>query len=79
MFEFSAEDTLLGEIWRTKFEDKSKSLVKSIREEIPIVLTEQVFCLFIICIPITVPWVPSSPCLPHGPRCKACLSIRAVL
>ena len=45
MFEFSAEDALLGEIWRTKFQDKEKSLVKSIHEEIPIVLAEQVCCL----------------------------------
>ena len=64
MFEFSAEDSLLGEIWRTKFQDKEKSLVKSIHEEIPIVLAEQVCHLNIICEHVIVQhnlWSPVRP------------------
>ena len=62
IFEFAAKDSVLGDIWRSKFEDKGKSLVKNIHEAIPIVLAEQVCHYNIICEPSAdLPWSPVCP------------------
>ena len=59
MFEFAADDSVLGDIWKTKFKDKGKSLVKNIHEKVPIVLAEQVCSFIIICAHVDCPpWSP---------------------
>jgi hypothetical protein len=56
-FESAAEETTFGRLWKTKFEDKAKSLVRSSEDGVQVIQNEKVglaasihcLCIFSVC------------------------------